>query len=195
MHHDDRVSQCFFFIPVSVPEGVKPGQDILVTAPDGSGRCVRVTVPEGALPGHVFMVKMETAPVIAIGVPLDLANDVPQDLLLTPEPSDDRNEVELTQTHQQVESPNVTVARMPTSTQQQQNQAVHDGRVLVQVPPGVSPGSKIRVKIPDGRTIDVTVPAEEAITQFYVQVPPKKQNWHDNPLAYGAPMVAAPFLM
>jgi hypothetical protein len=40
----------------------------------------------------------------------------------------------------------------------------------------------------------VTVPKGE-VTQFYVKVPPKKQNWHDNPAAYAAPMVVAPFFL
>ena len=67
-------------------------------------------------------------------------------------------------------------------------------KVLVRVPKGVAPGSKIRVKITDGRVIMVTIPKGE-VTQFYVQVPPKNQNWHNNPAAYAAPMVVAPFFV
>ena len=40
------------FMPVSCPEGVVPGQLILVTAPDG--RDVEAEVPEGISPGDEF---------------------------------------------------------------------------------------------------------------------------------------------
>jgi len=204
-------------VAVSVPENVKPGQEILVTAPDGSGRCMRATVPEGALPGHTFLVKFEpeatTHPVVAVmGIPVE------QDLLLNTEEELKKNEKEsvgevsaadlrqnatvvgtpVQETQQTMnEQAAIQNAQQPSvqavpSNHQQQNDS---RRILVKVPPGVFPGEKIRVKIPDGRTIEETVPNEDGITQFYLQVPPKNQNWHDNPLAYGAPMIAAPFLL
>lgn len=60
--------------------------------------------------------------------------------------------------------------------------------VLITVPPNAERGSKIRVQIPDGRIMDVTVPLDPTVTKFYLRVKPKNQNWHDNPLA----VVAAP---
>lgn len=40
---------------VTVPPGISPGQAIIVTAPDGSGRTVMVTVPQGMVAGSTFM--------------------------------------------------------------------------------------------------------------------------------------------
>jgi hypothetical protein len=151
---------------------------------------------------------METPPVVAVtGIPVE---NVPHDLLLTPE-SDEKKKVEphvelmnfdhfdapqQPQPQTQIPPPIPPPQMQPQAHQRQQQQQrnSNDNRALVRVPPGVSPGSKIRVKIPDGRVIEATVPPGEA-TQFYVKVPPKKQNWHDNPLAYAAPMAVAPFFM
>lgn len=202
-------------VAVSVPENVHPGQEILVKAPPTNGildgRCIRATVPEGALPGHTFLVKFDSTDtqhdvVAVMGVPVE------QDLLLSMDTDEKKNTPSNTTTvvdtpvvaGQMLHQP-VAASMPPVSNPQQQQQPTlsnghgqqqqHDGnRILVKVPPGVLPGEKIRVKIPDGRTIDATVPAGET-EQFYVQVPPKHQNWHDNPLAYGAPMIVAPLLL
>ena len=64
------------------------------------------------------------------------------------------------------------------------------GLVKVIVPPGKKKGDKFRVRIFDGRTIDAVVPEDE-IAEFYIKVPKKKQNWHDNPLAT-LPMAVGP---
>ena len=64
------------------------------------------------------------------------------------------------------------------------------GLVKVIVPQGMSKGDKFRVRIFDGRTIDAVVP-EDGISEFYMKVPKKKQNWHDNPLAT-LPMAVGP---
>ena len=58
------------------------------------------------------------------------------------------------------------------------------------VPLGKKKGDKFRVRIFDGRTIDAVVP-EDGISSFYMKVPKKKQNWHDNPLAT-LPMAIGP---
>lgn len=164
---------------------------------------MRATVPEGALPGHTFLVKMET-PLVVTAIPV---GNEPHDLLLTPE-SNETKDVERcpdllnsdrfdaphqqSNIHPQLQFP--PPQTQPPVQQQQRNNDMNSNRILVQVPPGVAPGSKMRVKIPDGRVIEVTVPRGE-VTQFYVKVPPKNQNWHDNPAAYAAPMVVAPFLL
>lgn len=171
---------------------------------------MRATVPDGALPGHTFLVRMENPPVVAVtGIPVET---VPHDLLLTPESNENKDvesHVELMNyehldapwqpPHMHIPPPIPPPQMQPQAHQRQEQQQQrqrdsNDNRVLVKVPPGVAPGSKIRVKIPDGRVIEVTVPPGDA-TQFYVKVPPRKQNWHDNPLAYAAPMAVAPFLM
>ena len=64
------------------------------------------------------------------------------------------------------------------------------GLVKVIVPLGKRKGDKFRVKIFDGRTVDTVVP-EDGISDFYMKVPKKKQNWHDNPLAT-LPMAVGP---
>jgi len=64
------------------------------------------------------------------------------------------------------------------------------GLVKVIVPTGKSKGDKFRVRIFDGRTVDAVVP-EDGIREFYMKVPKKKQNWHDNPLAT-LPMAIGP---
>ena len=74
-----------------------------------------------------------------------------------------------------------------------------DDLVLVRVPPGVMPGTAIRVRVDDGRIIEATVPTEPGVAEFYVRVPPQhqsqnQQNWHDHPLAI-APMAVGPFFL
>jgi len=70
------------------------------------------------------------------------------------------------------------------------------GLVPVTVPIYGRPGDKIRVRCPDGRTIDAIIPVGMGpYDEFLVKVPGKKQNWHDNPVAVNAPMAFGPFLM
>jgi hypothetical protein len=65
--------------------------------------------------------------------------------------------------------------------------------ILIKVPPGATPGTKFRVRVPDGRTVDATVPPGN-VQEFYLRLPPRRQNWHDNPLAV-APMVFGPLFL
>jgi hypothetical protein len=91
-------------------------------------------------------------------------------------------------------------------------------KMLITVPPGVDGGTTIYAKIPgdDNRYLPVKVP-RGGVSQFYVGYvyghtitesqmydqdritkigqERKRQNWHDNPIAYGAPMIAAPLLL
>lgn len=84
---------------------------------------------------------------------------------------------------------NDDVDRALLSQHQPNNNNTNTNLVLIKVPAGAERGSKIRVQLADGRTVDATVPRDPSVTEFYLRVPPKKQNWHDNPLA----VVAAPF--
>lgn len=83
-------------VKVVVPDGVDPGQTLVVACPDGSGRMVRAQVPEGAMPGNVFLIRIPPVqPVVVIGVPVErndgdtiqtpAADDAEHDLLLQEE--------------------------------------------------------------------------------------------------------------
>lgn len=77
-----------------------------------------------------------------------------------------------------------------------QDSVTPDGRVLITIPYGSKPGDKIRVRHEDGRIIETTIPKElpADVTNFYVKVPTANhQNWHDNPVVAGAPLLAGPF--
>jgi hypothetical protein len=69
------------------------------------------------------------------------------------------------------------------------------GLVKIKVPPNLQAGDKMRVQIPDGRTINAVVPPGKSPSEyFHVKVPPKKQNFHDNPVAI-LPMTLGPLFM
>lgn len=69
---DRRVIEHNDLVKVVVPDGVDPGQILMVACPDGSGRMVRAQVPEGAMPGYVFLVRIPPVqPVVVIGVPVE----------------------------------------------------------------------------------------------------------------------------
>lgn len=191
---------------VIIPEGVKPGQTIFAVVPDGSGRFVSAVVPEGCFPGHNLLVTATSAPLVVTGVPVDesqipvVQGEEPSDLLLTEEGQGTSEQQtassdEAALQSEEIEMMNHQTAEPPAATERSTTSQQHD-RLLIQVPPGVSPGSKIRVKVNDGRTIDVVVPPGET-SQFFVQVPrnSNRQNWHDSPVAYAAPMVIAPLLL
>jgi len=193
-------------IAVSVPEGLHPGDELLVAIPNGNGSVVLAVVPERALPGHTFLVKLPPAsqtPVAAVGIPLEEENtttestnnsgtagttvvvgqDLGAELLLQEQTT---NDIEQQRPQPEVE--------MTSNERANNNTNDRNGeRVLIKVPPGAAPGEKIRVQIRPGQTIEATVP-EGSPKEFYVRVPRQQQNWHDNPLAV-APMTVGPFLM
>lgn len=195
-----------YFPAVIVPEGIRAGQTILVAAPGGA--FVSAVVPDGCFPGHNFLVRAPP-PVVVTGVPMDESTfpvahtllDEPTDLHLSEEkeksPADNEEESRTAA----CASSEIEMSRPPSQPtaadgRNSKTQSTPQERFLIQVPPGVAPGSKIRVKLSDGRTVDVAVPRGE-VSQFYVQVPrnPTGQNWHDSPAAYAAPMVIAPLLL
>jgi hypothetical protein len=77
--------------------------------------------------------------------------------------------------------------------------------IKVKVPKGLSPGSTFRVQLPGKEKCyaDLVVPegngSELMLDPKHIISPPvkrsNKQNWHDNPAAYGAPMIVGPFLL
>lgn len=69
---DRRIVEQNDLVKVVVPDGVDPGQTLVVACPDGSGRMVRAQVPEGAIPGKVFFVRIPPVqPFVVIGVPVE----------------------------------------------------------------------------------------------------------------------------
>lgn len=197
---------------------------LTVLAPDGSGRVVQARVPDGALAGHTFLVQFAPAPIhVAVtGVPVDpqlaakmnptppvaatttttAAVDVPPtataktgttststvsggltDLLLATETNAPTNQFNTN-----------NVGDSSSNNNNNDRPMNEDGLILVRVPPGSSPGDKIRVRLPDQRLVDAVVPPGN-VSEFYLKPPPKQQNWHDNPLAYGAPMLLGPALL
>lgn len=184
----DNVSQEVCALVVSVPENVAPGQLLTVLAPDGSGRVVQAIVPQGLLAGHTFFVSF--APAVAVaGIPLDpnLAKQVGSTPQPTPAPQKDDNADLLLSLEMEDED-----GKLESESQ--------TDMVLVNVPPGANPGDKVRVELPDRRQVEVVVP-DGGVQHFYVRIPPRttenaqRRNWHDNPMAYGAPMLAAPLLL
>jgi hypothetical protein len=202
---------------VSVPMSSLPGNKLLVRAPDGSDRVISVVIPKGALPGHSFLVKMpaeEAAPICVMGIPVqaDLVEQQHQnrvgdaqvvaghdiesaDLRLVEESSPPELVDDVS--HQQPSS-ELELAPGRNATQDRRNtnatpESMDPNVLLVKVPRGATPGTKFRVKVPDGRTVDATVPPGN-VQEFYLRLPTRKQNWHDNPLAV-APMVFGPLFL
>ena len=199
---------------VSVPESSLPGNKLLVRAPDGSDRVISAVVPKGAFPGHTFFVKIpaeEAVPICVMGIPVqaDLVDqqhrnhgrtgvgdaqvvsghDIESaDLRLVEESS--RPEHVHDVSHQQ---PSLELEPHDRRNTRATPETSDPNVVLIKVPRGATPGTKIRVRVPDGRTVDVTVPPGN-IQEFYLRLPTRKQNWHDNPLAV-APMVFGPLFL
>lgn len=205
---------------VSVPEGLQPGDSLLARTPDGS-RVVSAIVPKGVLFGHTFLVQIPPkvdeekaqAPIAVVGVPVDgdLMNMPMQnhyggrtqvvagqdieatELCLVKETQQPQYQYQQ-QNHAQVElmpTPMPPPAAAPRNNRNTSND--DPNLVLIKVPAGAGPGEKIRVRVPDGRTVEATVPPGN-LTEFYLRLPNKKQNWHNNPLAV-APMTLGPLLL
>lgn len=107
---------------------------------------------------------------------------------------------------------------LPPSNENQSSYEKQEQTMMIIVPPGVDAGSTIYAKLPgnDQRFLPVKVP-KGGVSQFYVsyvyghtisesemlkqhkhsmeEQSNQKQNWHDNPAAYAAPMIAGPSLM
>jgi hypothetical protein len=100
--------------------------------------------------------------------------------------------------HQQQSSSEVELASSRNSVQDRRKpnatpESADPNLVLIKVPRGVTPGTKFRVQVPDGRMVDATAPLDNA-QEFYLRLPTRKQNWHDNPLAV-APMLFGPIFL
>jgi hypothetical protein len=178
---------------------------------------MRATVPDGALPGHSFLVqfKSDADPVMGVQVEQDLLLSAENNQNESATPNQDNTVTvvgtrAIRQVLQQSQQSSSTSGDMVQTTSQSngrqesarkcslehQDSITPDGRVLITVPYGSKPGEKIRVRHEDGRIIETTIPKElpPNVSQFYVKIPnPNHQNWHDNPVVYGAPLLVGPF--
>ena len=179
-------------IVVTVTGALQEGNTILVTAPDG--RVVHAVIPQGCQTGHSFLVHMDppvepqSHPVIVTGVPLDPNLATKQQHYHDVVGVVDQNQVIANNNTNNANNNNANNTKI-------YNCVDAHGFVLVKVPIGAVSGDKIRVRLVDKREFTATVPRGLETSDFYVKAPPKQQNWHDNPLAYGAPMIVGPMLL
>mmetsp|Transcript_7195 Transcript_7195/g.13752 ORF Transcript_7195/g.13752 Transcript_7195/m.13752 type:complete len:250 (-) Transcript_7195:136-885(-) len=186
-------------IAVTVPGVLKPGDEILIDAPDG--RIIRAEIPSTAVAGQVFFVHAPPTQVAATGIPIDHpafnAGTGSGGTQVVAGEDIEKNDLTL-QEEGNVESPHPAPfsESLSNNTTGSTHQSTNDDSnlILVQVPYGVSPGSTMRVKVPDGRTVEAVVPADPTVKEFYLRVPPKPQNWHNSPLAVAA-AAATPYFV
>lgn len=203
-------------VAVQVPANAKPGDTLLVRAPplgnDSVGDAnamVEATVPIGAWPGHTFLVEFPdppyqqfvmsvmgladeseesnaTAAAAAGSAAVVAGHDVADDLHLNVVAAADE-ESPFAEAATSTAAPPFPVVE---TTAVDRNNS-DPNLVLVRVPEGVERGSKLRVPVPDGRTMEATVPLDPTVTEFYLRVPPPPpSSWHDHPIVAVA---AAPF--
>lgn len=179
-------------IAVSVPGILKPGDDIFVSAPDG--RMLRATIPDEVCAGQVFFVQAPpSSQIVATGIPL-----YPNAPVITMNSTSgggtqvvagedlEQNELTLVEEGGRETSTQSTTTSLlsnnndPKTNTPQSSSNNDPNLILVQVPFGTLPGSKIHVKGPDGRTIEAQVPADPNVKEFYLRIPSPKP-WHDSP--------------
>ena len=185
---------------VTIPPGVSPGQAILVTAPDGSGRTIMVTVPQGLSEGSTFMAEfppsslpsspvssghpplvaqVEAAPVDYSQVtPLAPPPPLPQAM-----PPPTMEQEPFAQAVPVGVGPNdTTISAIPTNRPPRTTRLQRPASPMastfgqpmlrVQVPPGAAAGSTLYVSIPgENRTIPAVVPPN--VSFFHVPYEPQ----------------------
>lgn len=186
-------------IAVSTPENTKPGDEILVKAPDGI-RVLRACIPPNSFPGNIFFVQAPPA-VADTGVPLNPNvfgeqnyNNNNQSVVQGQDV--EQNDLTLQETemssqpthhyHAEPSAPSFSQLNLNHSTINNNSENApgdnddDSNLLLVQVPEGMGPGSKMRVPVPDGRLIEAIVPADPTIKEFYVRIPPPPNNHSDS---------------
>jgi hypothetical protein len=172
-----------------------PGQTLVIRHSGGDGQIISADIPEGHYPGQKFDVRLPPSSSIHGRLPLlqqpSSVGQLGGAHALSPGVGSGRKQ----------QQPGTS--ETPPSLQQgkkfklcsEDMLLLHNkGLVKIKVPPGRTAGDRIRVKIPDGRSFDVVVPA--GITdEFYLKVPMKLRNLHDNPIAVHAPMSLGPMIM
>ena len=203
-HSLDVISNRFtFFATVTVPVGICPGQTLLVQHPSGNGQVVSAVVPEGHHPGSTFYVSFPKLLVVK-GEPVDNSNTK---LPVTKRANQQANTTQKDDIASRAGNSNLihTAGDTPARPKHQGTKKykrcseemllLHNkGLVKIKVPPNLKTGDRMKVQIADGRVINVVVPPGN-MSEFYVKVPTKKQNFHDNPIAVVAPMALGPFVM
>lgn len=196
-------------VNVTLPEGCHAGQVIHVQDPNStSGRVAQIIVPPGSRSGTTIMVKLAEEQYFT---PDETGNNggFVTDLTLKEEVIAPNSEI-MANNRVLVQSQDIPLSYLvsPQSSQNDYQKKVKQSSMLVRVPVGVAPGTTIHVKIPDeDKFVPVTVP-EGGVSQFYAnysvvdtidikngvnqQQQSKKKSWHDNPIAYGAPMLILP---
>jgi hypothetical protein len=191
-------------ISAVIPEGALPGHTFLIQLPkeeEVQQPMAVVGIPlEGDLLNIALQQQQENS---AGGTKVAAGHDIEStDLCLEeslPEPrslqQQQRSQVELTHppSYAGATAGYNNDMRSAANTQNTRSSNDDSNLVLIKVPIGAAPGTKIRVRVPDGRTIDATVPAGN-LSEVYLRLPNKKQNWHDNPLAV-APMTLGPMFL
>jgi hypothetical protein len=188
---------------VVVPDGALPGHTFLVKMPVEEAAPVAVM----GIPVSADLLDHDTASqqqhqndgrIGGGGAQVVAGHDIEStDLRLMEESSSPEHVYDVS--HQQQPSSEVELASGRNSTTQDRRntnatpESTDPNVVLIKVPRGAAPGTKFRVKVPDGRTIDATVPPGY-VQEFYLRLPRRKQNWHDNPLAV-APMIFGPMFL
>jgi hypothetical protein len=190
-----RVADTSDLISVSVPEGVNPGDMIMVASPDG--KYMEATVPPGALPGTTFFIRRPAAAPVVAG--MDMPLKVNQTSANNPVPNVPQKPQKLTQKPlktlpiarpipecrlpQKSVLPFAMALDNPPPKPDPSSNNQNKDLILVRIPTGALPGSKLRVTTPDGRLMEATVP-QGNVTEFYMRVPPPK--WQEAPCAPAA---------
>ena len=181
-------------LAVTVPMDASPGQILHVKPPNSEEQMIQVTIPPGLSPGSTFHVsyahkyhqyegsiskpKMSSMNASQIAEP---SSSTPTESIPTTSPysstvhgaaSIEVRDYNLSQ------NPNLDHAIIKEDLSTKSGHSVnsndyHPTLILVKVPPGVSPGSTIRVQVPstsENRQIDAVVPP--GVSEFYVTYNP-----------------------
>ena len=184
---------------MTVPVGTCPGQTLLVQHPSGNGQVVSAVVPEGHPAGSTFYVRFPQVVVIK-GDPVDKAN-IQFAVTKTPQQLSQDNFASGFGGSKIIHTSGETPARPKHQGTKKYKRCSEEmlllhnkGLVKIKVPPNLKTGDRMKVQIPDGRVIHAVVPPGN-MSEFYVKVPTKKQNFHDNPVAVLAPLALGPLIM
>lgn len=201
VHAAAQMNGCL--VGVTVPAGTCPSQALLVHHPSGNGQVVSAVVPEGHHSGSTFHIRFPPLLVVK-GEPIE--NSITK-LPITKKPHQPGKTICQDDIASNLSGSNLIHADADTTAQpkhqgtkkykrcSEEMLLLHNkGLVKIKVPPNLKTGDRMKVQIPDGRVIHAVVPPGN-MAEFYVKVPTKKQNFHDNPIAVVAPMALGPFLM
>jgi hypothetical protein len=180
-------------LQVTVPANCGPGQMLHVQTP-GGGRVISAIVPEGHGPGQMFYVRPPPPPpVVSINNQAPASAPSTDDGFASGFDGNGQSQSHSSQ-HPRPSKQQAAQQQLPKTYKRCSEEMLllhNKGLVKVKVPKGLKAGDRFKLSIPDGRTINAVVPPGN-VSEFHLKVPPKKQNWHDNPLAV-APMTFGPF--